>query len=153
MGDQSRRRISRCSFVALLPMIFWGQPALAGDQTALIGNPSAIAAEPAAANLVGPRSQQTVIVSARYDADAIRDLTGVAEFASENPDVAMVSQAGVIVPKSNGTTNVVAKVAGKEARVAVTVTDMDKPAPVQFVNHVTAVLSKAGCSMGACHGS
>jgi hypothetical protein len=127
--------------------------ALAGDNAALIGNPASIAAEPASTTLIGPRTQQQLIVTAKYEGDLLRDLSRVCEFVSENPEVATVSASGAITPKTNGTTNIVAKVAGKETKVAVTVKDMEKPSPVQFVNHVTAVLSKTGCSSGACHGS
>jgi hypothetical protein len=153
MGNQLVRRIPPRIPTVIAVALTWAAPALAHDDAALIGNPGTIMAEPSAAKLDGPRSQQTLIVTALYEGDSARDLTRVSEFISEDPQVATVSSAGVITPQASGTTNVVVKVAGKEFRVPVTVQDMDKPAPVEFVNHVTAVLSKAGCSMGACHGS
>ncbi len=125
----------------------------AADNAALIGQPASLAIEPATATLAGPRSVQQIIVTASYDGGGVRDLTRVVELVSENPAVATVTPQGTIAPKSNGATNVIARVAGKEAKIAVAVKDMDKPAPVQFINHVTAVLSKTGCNMGACHGS
>lgn len=153
MGIMTRRGNPVPVLAAAIVAFSCAGPLHAGDNTTLIGNPGTIAAEPATTRLIGPRAQQTLIVTGKYDGDAMRDLTRVTEFSSENPEIATISTAGVITPKANGTTNIIARVAGKESRVAVTVADMDKPAPVQFVNHVTAVLSKAGCSMGACHGS
>jgi hypothetical protein len=151
MKTQLRRWLASTILVLAISSLPTSSPA--GDNAALIGNPASIAAEPATATLIGPRSQQQLVVTAKYEGDSLRDLSRVCEFVSENPEIAVVSSAGAITPKANGTTNIVAKVAGKETKVAVTVKDMEKPAPVQFVNHVTAVLSKSGCSMGACHGS
>jgi hypothetical protein len=153
MGQRQRRQTLQRA-VAFLALTWFGTiSAIADDHKALIGNPASILADPATATLIGPRSQQTLLVSARYEGDALRDLTDVSGFESENPQVATVSASGIVTPKANGTTKIIVRVGGKEAAVAITVQDMDKPAPVQFVNHVTAVLSKAGCSMGACHGS
>jgi hypothetical protein len=142
-------------FAAVILACFGATPpaARALDNAALVGNPASIVAEPATALLIGPRSQQQIIVTAKYEGDTVRDLSRVSEFVSENPAVAVVGADGVVTPKANGETSIIAKVAGKETKIAVTVKDMDKPAPVQFVNHVTAALSKAGCNMGACHGS
>src|SRR5262249_49294918 len=135
MGIQRRRCLLQTLPVCAVLAV--ATSSLAGDNAALIGNPASIAIEPATTTLVGPRSQQQLIVTAKYEGDLLRDLSRVCEFVSENPEVATVNSAGAITPKANGATNVVAKVAGKEAKVAVTVKDMEKPAPVQFVNHVT----------------
>jgi len=153
MGKQLRSRFLQGTMGALAVFVFGSTLVSAGDNAALVGNPASIAIEPAAATLLGHRAQQQINVTGRYEGNLLRDLSRVSEFVSENPEVASVNSAGVIIPKTNGTTNVVAKVGGKESKVAVTVKDMEKPSPVQFVNHVTAVLSKAGCSSGACHGS
>src|SRR5262249_11790391 len=60
---------------------------------------------------------------------------------------------GVLLPVANGVAQVVAKISGKEAKADVTVQGMELAAPVSFKNGTLAALSKAGCNMGACHGS
>jgi hypothetical protein len=130
-----------------------GGTVVAGDQATLVGQPQAIAIEPSAVSLAGPRAQQQIIVTAQYAGGELRDLTPASQFASENPAVVAVDKSGLLAPKGNGSTNIVARVGSREAKIAVTVKDFEKPARVEFLNHVVASLAKGSCSMGACHGS
>ena len=81
-----------------------------------------------------------------------KDATGRATITSENQNVAVVRD-GRVYPKSNGTTIVTASVDGMTARSTVTVTNFEYRRPIGFHSDVLAALTKAGCNMGACHGS
>src|SRR5207302_3372351 len=51
-----------------------------------------------------------------------------------------------------GTTVIRVRAAGKTVEVPVTVGDLAKARPISYANEVMAVLGKAGCNAGACHG-
>src|SRR5262245_59453612 len=112
---------SRWASGACATLLLTASMSVASDNALLIGDPSSLAIEPAAATLIGPRSQQQLIVTARYEGDLLRDLTSASDFTSENPEVATINAAGTVTPRSNGTTSIVATVAGKETKIAVTV--------------------------------
>ncbi|MGQ0636229.1 MAG: DUF1553 domain-containing protein [Planctomycetaceae bacterium] len=102
--------------------------------------------------LRGPRSRQQLAVTALRGSNVVRDVTGAVEFVSSNPEVVRMS-GGIAYPVSNGTTSIAARGGEKEARVEVTVRDVESSDPVSFKNETLAALTKAGCNMGACHGS
>ena len=118
----------------------------------VVGDPAAISLAPEKVVLSGKRSRQQLIVTGQYANNELRDLTPAAEFVSSDPNVVKIER-GVVYPVANGAAQIVAKISGKEARVDVTVQALDQPAPVSFKNGTLAALSKAGCNMGACHGS
>ena len=79
------------------------------------------------------------------------DLRSQAKFTSANPRVAVVED-GWIRPVSSGETQITVAVAGQTRTVAVKVKLPAAEPPYSFRHEVTAVFSKAGCNMGACHG-
>ncbi len=108
---------------------------------------------PTAIVLDGPRSVHRILVTGvRKDGTQV-DLTGQAKFISSTPKVAQVSPFGVATPTGNGQGKILVTAGGRRAALALTVRNADKPAPWNFSNHVISVLSKGGCSMGACHGA
>jgi hypothetical protein len=117
-----------------------------------VGEPTAITLAPEKVILSGARSRQQLIVTGQYANNELRDLTAAAEFVSAAPNVVKVER-GVIHPVTNGTAQVIAMISGKAAKIDVTVQALDQPSPVSFKNGTLAALSKAGCNMGACHGS
>ncbi len=70
----------------------------------------------------------------------------------DDPSVAAV-QDGVVQAVSNGTTHLVARVGERSVRVPVEVVGSEAEHNWGFRNDVQSVLAKAGCNMGACHGS
>jgi len=116
------------------------------------GKPTKLVLEPAEVNLVGTRSLQYLQVTGDYTSEDVRDLTGAAEFTSSAPEIVKIEN-GVAHPVSNGTAEITAKAGGLEAQIKVTVSAMETPSPVSFKNDTISALSKAGCNMGACHGS
>lgn len=79
------------------------------------------------------------------------DATRVAKFESSNPQVVTVER-GLIIAVSPGVAEVRATVGGKTATLRVIVGTNHVP-PVSLRNEVIPVLSRQGCSSGACHGS
>lgn len=96
---------------------------------------------------------------ARHGLLAVRSENG--HYAGESPvkrlwtedeNIAVVSN-GLLFPKGNGRTRVLAETADGTASAEVTVVDFDKPGEWSFLNHVMPVLSRNNCNMGACHGA
>ena len=116
--------------------------------------PAALVVAPAEFVLPGLRARQPLLVSGTFGADdSVGDFTHSATFESSNPAVALVSAAGVVTPKSDGTAEIIVRHAGKEARAKVTVEETGEPAPIDFRTDVIAALSRAGCNQGTCHGA
>lgn len=115
---------------------------------------SQLSVEPARFELTGPGAQQRLLTTGQFaDMVAEIDLTRDVHYESASPEIASVTSHGVVVARGSGTTEIVARHDGKEARAAVTVHDFESPAPTDFNTDVIAAISKAGCNSGACHGS
>jgi hypothetical protein len=123
----------------------------AGEQ-ASSDRPNNIELVPAQFELKGYRSQQQLIVTGQFASAEVRDLTARVEYSSSDENVVRVEDA-VVYPVGNGTAAITARFGELEATVQATVVGMDAPSPVSFKNEAIAALSKAGCNMGACHGS
>lgn len=107
---------------------------------------------PAEVKLQGSRGVQQLLVTANAaDAD-VHDLTAAAQYSSDNPAVATVTD-GLIRAVGNGSTVVHVKAGGQDISVPVTVSSFEVASPVVFHTEVLAALTKSGCNMGACHGS
>jgi hypothetical protein len=79
------------------------------------------------------------------------DATRIAKFESSNSQVVTVGR-GSVMAVSPGVAEVRATVAGRTATLHVVVGENPVP-PVSLRNEVIPVLSRQGCSSGACHGS
>ncbi|MCI0699962.1 MAG: DUF1549 and DUF1553 domain-containing protein, partial [Planctomycetia bacterium] len=60
--------------------------------------------------------------------------------------------AGRVVPRENGTSEIVANFGGKSVRVPLTVKGMGENLPLNFTNQVVPIFTKLGCNSGGCHG-
>ncbi|RMG38870.1 MAG: DUF1553 domain-containing protein [Planctomycetota bacterium] len=107
---------------------------------------------PNAAELRGPRASCQLVLTATFDSGRELDATGHAVWRAQ-PEGVVAVEDGRVRPLANGTAMVVAEVEGRTAQTRVTVTGMDANGPVRFHTEVLAALTKAGCNMGACHGS
>ena len=74
-------------------------------------------------------------------------------YESADPAVAEVSNSGELIPKGNGSTQILVLSNSDTARVKVTVSDWGKPADLSFTRHVLPALTKANCNSGGCHGA
>jgi len=124
----------------------------AGEQKGVAGAAVSLEIAPSEFTLQGRRAQQQLVVTGRYAAETLRDLTGSVTYTSSNPNVAVVEGA-LVKPVGNGKAVITAVLGKVKTQAAVTVNGMDDPHPVSFRNETLAALTKAGCNMGACHGS
>ncbi|MFN3650665.1 MAG: DUF1549 and DUF1553 domain-containing protein [Armatimonadota bacterium] len=108
---------------------------------------------PAAVQLDGAGARQQVAVTAVTRDGATVDVTSRAAFSFSDPRVAKLG-GSALQPLSDGETKLTARL-GKlaAAPVAVTVANAAAPKPIEFINDVMPVLSRAGCNATACHGS
>ncbi len=139
-------RLFSLSAMALLPCIAFAETSID------VGQPTSIVVEPAKFELLGKRSRQQLLIAGIYDAESVRDLTPVATLTSSNPAVVKV-EGSVALPCGNGEATVTAAVGGLTYSVPVVVKNFEAPAPISFKNETQMALTKAGCNMGACHGS
>jgi Protein of unknown function (DUF1553)/Protein of unknown function (DUF1549)/Bacterial Ig-like domain (group 2) len=108
---------------------------------------------PRSARLVGPHARQRFVVERIHGGVGIGDVTSSAEFATDNPHVAVVGRDGFVRPVGDGMATITAAVDGHVARAFVSVEEFARDEPWSFRNHVEPVLTKQGCNSGACHGA
>ncbi len=113
----------------------------------------AITAEPAAIQLVGPRSQAHVLVTARYADGSLRDVTDKAILTPKTPGLVALESGSLLRPRKDGDTLVTCAFGGKTAAVGVSVKDAQKTVPVSFTNEIEPMFTRLGCNQGACHGA
>lgn len=109
--------------------------------------------EPPMVRLNDGRDRQQVAVSGRYADGSVRDLTRLAKFSVEPSTVAAVD-GSVIRPIMDGSASLRVEVMGvSPAEVPIEVDASVTNRPWSYRHDVAALLSKAGCNMGACHGN
>ncbi|MFN0053947.1 MAG: DUF1549 and DUF1553 domain-containing protein [Planctomycetales bacterium] len=133
---------------------FGTKPATAADSkpAVAVGDPLSITVTPDKFVLSGRRARQQLAVTGNYAASEVRDVTPAVELVSTAPNIVRI-EGSVAYPVANGAAEIIVVVAGKAAKVPVTVQGIDQPDPVSFKNETLAALTKSGCNMGACHGS
>jgi hypothetical protein len=117
-----------------------------------VAPPARLSLEPAKFELSNPRSTLQLVATGAYDHDRVRDLTADVKFTSSDPKVVRI-KGSMIAPVSDGTAKITAKIGDRQATAEITVRDLDSPSAVSFKNETLPALTKAGCNMGACHGS
>jgi len=108
---------------------------------------------PAAVLLDGNFTRAQLVVTERAVNERSADLTHQAHYVSSDPRIVTVSDIGLLLAQSNGSTTVAVSVAGATHTVAVTVKGIVSHPALGFKEYVMPVLAKAGCSAGACHAS
>lgn len=124
----------------------------AGAQETASG-PNRIVIEPTDTLLDGRRDSAQLIATGHFPGEATRDLTGPAEWSSSNPAIVAVLPGGRVEARGDGEAEVHARVGSTEATTLVRVRNSTTSRPVAFVSEVLPALTKAGCNMGACHGT
>jgi hypothetical protein len=116
-----------------------------------------ISVVPSAVRLVGPRAEQGLIVTGHYADGSLRDLTSAAAFRINNPRAVKLAKdesRRVLQPVADGSASVTVTVAGAPpAVVRAEAKNTGSEALVSFRDEVIPALTKAGCSMGTCHGT
>ncbi len=125
-------------------LAFWSLPSARASDLVLL---------PGTTTLDGPKATQRFVVESRDDGIFRADETLKAVFSIDPPEVASVSADGTVTPKRDGTATLRARVGDRTATATITVKNFGRETPWSFKNHVLAVLTKAGCNSGACHGA
>jgi hypothetical protein len=133
---------------ALAAVAFAGHPRRAQD---------AFVAVPAEVKLEGNFARVQLVIVQAPAADQMNDrsadLTGQAKFVSSDPGIFTVSDRGLLVAVKDGQAKVTVTVGQTSREVPVTVTGVAEKPVIQFSEHITPILTKAGCAMAACHAS
>ncbi len=98
------------------------------------------------------RDEPLVVVQATSADGSTRDVTTEAKLTIASDKIAKVAD-GVVSPIATGSTELMAELSGVTCRVPVEVKPAQTEPPIRFRNDVLAVLTKAGCNTGKCHGS
>ena len=126
-------------------------PAFAQEKLPDGANVTALSVHPAKVELSGPFAYSQLLVTATLDDGTTFDATRIAKVTT--PKAATASAAGLVRPAADGRGDIAVSLAGRTARVPVTVTGFADEKPVSFVTDVQPVLGKLGCNAGTCHGA
>jgi mono/diheme cytochrome c family protein len=163
-GKKNRPRLTEAEIATLDRWVHAGMPWPEGKIVAAreAGARAALTALPIRSVEIFPHSiqlehledHQTVTVLATLEDGTQRDLTDVAEFslASEGEPIARV-EGNELRPARDGEGELIARFAGKESRVKVSVSRMANPRGLHFASDILPVLTRFGCNSGGCHGS
>jgi hypothetical protein len=108
---------------------------------------------PVIVHLVGPERTQRLLVTATMADGTQRDVTDQVVFAASDPKRVAVTRDGEVAARMDGTGVVAARWGGKTAKATIQATETGQPLVVSFVDDIVPVLSRLGCSSGACHGA
>jgi hypothetical protein len=130
-------------------------PGGAASATASAVPPERISVEPATIALSGAGARQQVAVTGHYADGSVRDLTGDSRFTVVPQGLAGVTPGGVVTVATGreGHGRLVIEASGRSTEATIEATRPGERRPVSYRHDVVALLSKAGCNMGACHGN
>lgn len=124
-----------------------------------VGGGSVFAAEeialrvvPPSVDLRSPEASDQLLVFAEDEHGDTLDVTRRVVYRVADVNVAAVSDTGRVTAVGDGRTEVEVTLEGRRATATVSVRGIASPAPVSFRRDVVAILSKAGCNSGGCHG-
>jgi hypothetical protein len=111
-----------------------------------------VTVHPAKVALTGADDAAQLIVTATLADGRFADLTADAQFAVVDGKSAAVLPGGRVVPKADGTTEIVVSANGQSVKVPLTVKSMGENLPLNFTNQIVPIFTKQGCNSGGCHG-
>ncbi len=120
---------------------------------ALGASPPRIEVHPAAVVLNGSNARQQLAATFFASDGSIHDANPGAKFQVEPANLATVSRSGVVTPQADGTGVLIVESEGRVVRVSLLVENSRSRQKASYRLDVAAVLTKAGCNMGACHGN
>jgi hypothetical protein len=138
---------------ALFAVAFLALPALAQTEAPLPkpADVQSLTVHPEKLTLPGDDASAQLVVTATLTDGRKIDLTHDSKYASDGK-TAGVSETGRVLPKANGTAEIVVTFGDKTAKVPVTVQHVGDSRPINFANQVVPVFTKLGCNSGGCHG-
>jgi hypothetical protein len=107
---------------------------------------------PSAVSLNSIRDSQAMVVVVTLPDGATKDVSISAQYQVANPALAEVHD-GIVEPKADGTTELTIRFEKLECRVPITIVHAKDEPVLTFRNDVLAVITRAGCNTGKCHGS
>ncbi len=116
------------------------------------GEVKALAVYPAKVSLIGSDAASQLIVTAMLNDGRLVDLTQDVKYAVVDGKSATILSSGRVLPRMNGTTEIVAAYGDKSARVPLETIKIGESLPLNFGNQVVPVFTKLGCNSGGCHG-
>ncbi len=131
--------------IVLLGLSLLSQGSQAADE------PSKLTTESSQFELAGLRSQKQIVVTGQFG-EEVRDVTHLAKLTSSDEKVVKL-EGSIARPVGDGVAKIACQLGAQTVVVEVVVKGTTAPHPVSFQNETLAALSKAGCNMGACHGS
>lgn len=138
--------------IAVLIVAALAVPTFGAESTADVVAPASVAVLPASLELTHVRRPHSLQVLGQTADGFTVDLHEQAKFVVADPKIAAVDAAGWVRPIASGSTKLSVAVAGRTIEVPVVVKLPTVAPPYSFRHEVMAVLTKAGCNMGACHG-
>ncbi|MBN9120715.1 MAG: DUF1553 domain-containing protein [Planctomycetes bacterium] len=111
-----------------------------------------VAVHPAKVALTGADDAAQLVVTATLQNGQLADLTSDAQYAVADGKSAAVLSGGRVVPRGNGTSEIVVSFAGRSVRVPLSVKGMGENLPLNFTNQIVPIFTKLGCNSGGCHG-
>ena len=124
-----------------------------GGLCAISATPTEISVLPENPMLFGKGAEQRLVVIARHADGRMEEVTDQVRFRSARPDVATVSENGIIRAKAFGGARIEARYANLSDRTIALVQRTGAPRPSTFSGDVLPVLTKLGCNGGNCHGA
>lgn len=123
--------------------LWLGEAVRAGESLAIL---------PSQITLIGPKARQQLVLEKLRDGRSVGQVTQDVTISTGNPQVVKVED-GHVVPVADGKATITAKAGDQTATAEVTVVRQKESFEWSFRSHVGAILSKAGCNSGACHGA
>jgi len=117
------------------------------------GGPEPVKIEvfPTQVSLTHARDRQGLVVQAIFADGSGLDVTDASNF-NLDPPIASIKN-GFLAPLADGKANLTVIYRSRAVKIPVQVSDAQKVLPLSFRNDVMAVISRAGCNTGKCHGA
>src|SRR5689334_16421434 len=116
------------------------------------GDVKALAIHPAKVGLIGSDAAAQLVVTATLADGREVDLTHSVKYTVADGKAATVLTTGRVLPRANGTTEIVAAYGGTNARVPLETKSIGDNLPLNFANQIVPIFTKLGCNSGGCHG-
>ncbi len=108
--------------------------------------------QPAAVEISGAEAEHGLLVTAVGADGQLSDVTRLSQFSSQSPKVIAVSTNGICRALADGRSEITVSFKGRSEKIFVTATNSGLSGPPSFRQDVIPVLTRFGCSAGACHG-
>jgi Protein of unknown function (DUF1553)/Protein of unknown function (DUF1549)/Bacterial Ig-like domain (group 2) len=116
------------------------------------GDIKTLAIHPEKVALTGSDSAVQLVVTATLNDGRLVDLSSDVKYAVADGKAATVLTTGRVLPRANGTTEIVATFGDKSARVPLETKSVGDNLPLNFANQIVPIFTKLGCNSGGCHG-